>query len=100
MVATFQLAGSEHETAMGYHWAVTPEVIASWLIDSWGQTEGVSPFLGCELGNELKKGRPSVPDLYLPQQLTFLTLNLLAWRFFLLKYLSVAGSLEFLTTHW
>lgn len=40
-------------------------------MDSWGQTEGVNPLLGKELGSELKKRRPSAPDLAPPQQLTF-----------------------------
>lgn len=70
-VAAFQLAGSEDSVAMGSIGSVTSEVIKSWLMDSWGQTEGVSPLLGKELGSELKKRRLSVPDLAPPQPLTF-----------------------------
>lgn len=55
-VAAFQLAGSEEGVAMGSTGSVTSEVIKSWLMDSWGQTEGVSPLLG--LGSEGKKRRP------------------------------------------
>lgn len=37
--------------------SVASEVNKSWLIDSWGQTEGVNPFLVNELGSELKRGQ-------------------------------------------